>query len=80
LDSITEAELLEELRAALGDPGPDDAYTSAEIAELLACSVETARTRIKPLILAGRMSPVKVQRRRMDGQMQRVSAYRLAAK
>ena len=75
--SITEAELLAEIRAALDDPGPDDAYTTREIADLLGCSVEKARDRIRPLVRAGRIGVVKVPRPALDGRDIRVSAYRL---
>jgi len=76
---ITEAELLEELRTALGDPGPDDAYTANEIAELMGCSVELARKRIKLLIGQGKMKPTRAARPRMDGQVQKISAYQFVA-
>ena len=77
MESITEAELLEEIRAALGDPGPDDAYTTMEIAGLLGVSQNTARERIRPLVMSGRMKPVRVRRTRMDGVVQTTTAYRL---
>ena len=75
--TITEAELLEEIRAALGDPGPDDAYTTQEIGRMLGLSQSTARERIRPLVESGRMVPVRVIRRCLDGRMQSVPAYRL---
>ena len=75
--SISEVELLEELRAALGDDGPEDAYTSREWAERLGVGVDTARDRIRPLVLAGKMEAVWIRRPRMDGIMQRMGAYRI---
>ena len=77
MESITEVELLEELRAAAGDAGPEDAYTARDWAERLGVGVDTARERIRPLVVAGKMESVWIRRARMDGIMQRVSAYRI---
>ena len=77
MESISEVELLEELRAAVADDGPEDAFTAREWADRLGICVETTRDRIRPLIQAGKMEAVWIRRLRMDGIMQRVSAYRI---
>lgn len=77
MESITEVELLEELRAALGNDGPEDAYTIREWAERLGVGHDTCRERLRPLVMAGQMEAVQIRRPRLDGIMQRVSAYRI---
>jgi hypothetical protein len=75
--SITEAELLAELQAVFADTGPDDAYTTPEIADLLGCTIEMARKRVRTLLANGRMEACRVTRTRMDGISTTVSAYRM---
>lgn len=76
---ITQSELIEEIRAVLArSPHPDAAMTTAEIAEIFGLSVETMRKRLKPVVTAGRLRPVKAWRPTIDGRMQPVPAWELA--
>lgn len=75
---MTEAELLEALRAA--QPAVDNgALTSEEIAEALGVSANTARRWLRPLLRSGKVDVVRKIIRSVDGRVQPVTAYRPAA-
>ena len=77
---VSDSELLEALREALerrGEDSPDDAFSVVELAEELGCHEATARKAIKRLIDGGKVEPVRVKRRAMDGRLASVVAYRL---
>lgn len=75
---MTEGQVLEALRLALAQsPGPDDAYTTAELAQKLGASVARTRDALRRLIAAGQAESIQIPRPRLDGIVARVSAYRL---
>ena len=80
MEAMTEAALLEALRAAM-DAGEDDggAMTADELTQKMECNIDTVRKRVKALIATGRAECVRVRRMRIDGLIQRVPAYRLIA-
>ena len=75
---ITESELVEELRRALENAGPDDAMTTKELAETLGISAEAIRAQLPAMIRSGQYEVVRVVRKRWDGIVTRVSAIRPA--
>jgi hypothetical protein len=74
---ITESELLEELRAALGAIA-SDAFTSTELATALSCGDSTVRRKLQPLIASGRVVPTFKVGTNSHGFRKKVCAYRIA--
>lgn len=58
---------------------PEGAFTTEEVASQWKCTVETARKRMRPLIVGGKLEVLKVPRMRMDGVIHHVSGYRIVA-
>ena len=75
--SITEAELVEELRRAFESAGPDDAMTVKELSAALGLGVESVRRLVAPAVEAGSLQVVRVRRKRWDGLATTISAVRL---
>jgi DNA-binding Lrp family transcriptional regulator len=73
---ITEAELVEELRKAFENAGPDDAMTVKELSASLGLSVASVRRLLAPAVEAGSLKVVRVRRKRWDGLVTTVSAVR----
>ena len=78
MDSITESELVEELRQALENAGPDDAMTTKELADTLGISAIAVRAQLPAMLASGQYEIVRVIRKRWDGIVTRVSAIRPA--
>ncbi len=82
--SISESEILDELRrafAARGDSGDfPGAVTCGELIEAMGMYPLTIRTEIKRLLRAGVVECVKVRRPSIDGRNACVPAYRLVPK
>ena len=78
MDSITESELVEELRRTLENAGPDDAMTTKELAEKLGISRDAVRAQLPGMLESGQFEMVRVTRKRWDGIVNRVSAIRPA--
>jgi len=76
---ITESELVEELRRALENAGPDDAMTTKELAVHLGISTGSVRAQLPAMIASGQYEVVRVMRKRWDGIVNRVSAIRRIA-
>lgn len=76
---VTEAELLDELRAATQSVAPKsgDALTMPEMAEALGIGRGAATLRIRRLHRAGQIDVVRVQRMGIDGVVRPLVAYRL---
>lgn len=77
--TVTEAELLSELRAATQSVAPNigDALTMPEMAEALGIGRQATHARIKRLHRAGQIDVVRVQRMGIDGVIRPLVAYRL---
>jgi len=75
---ITESELVEELRRALENAGPDDAMTTKELADTLGISAIAVRAQLPAMLASGQYEIVRVIRKRWDGIVTRVSAIRPA--
>ena len=78
MDSITESELVDELRRALEHAGPDDAMTTKELAATLGISRDAVRAQLPAMLESGQFEMVRVVRKRWDGIVNRVSAIRPA--
>ena len=78
MDSITESELVDELRRALENAGPDDAMTTKELADTLGISAIAVRAQLPAMLASGQYEIVRVIRKRWDGIVTRVSAIRPA--
>ena len=78
MDSITESELVEELRRALENAGPDDAMTTKELAATLGISRDAVRAQLPAMLESGQFEMVRVMRKRWDGIANMVSAIRPA--
>jgi len=78
---ITEAELLEELQAALGqnDEAPEGAMTGPEIFAALGVSSKTGLPIIRRLIREGRIAPCRIPIVNSVGVKTSTWGYRLAA-
>jgi response regulator of citrate/malate metabolism len=76
MEAVTENELLEELRRALGTDA--DAFTSTELARAWSVSDATVRRRLRPLIDAGSIVPTRKAATNTHGIMSAVLAYRIA--
>lgn len=80
MEALTQADLLEALRAAFTQhPGPDDAFTSRELAKRFGRSYDWGCDRVRDLLESGAVERVKVRRTGIDGVEQPVTAYRLKA-
>lgn len=80
MEAMTEAALLEALRAAMGAAEDcEGALTTRELCEMLGISEKTARKRIDRLQREGRVQVVHVPRKRIDGEIRPTAAYRLVA-
>lgn len=77
---VTEDEVLAEIeRACMADAGPDDAFTTAEIAARTGRTEDRVRVALRVLVGRGEWECVKVRRRRLDGSVAPVPAYRRKA-
>lgn len=74
--SITEAEIIEALRAASSQGNGQDGLTIAEIRERTGWGLVRARDSVRSQIKAGRMKPCRVMREYLDGRLAPVSGYR----
>ena len=70
--------LLDALRAPAETADTGDARTATEIAEQMGCGIGRARKRIGQAMKEGRVRCVQVWRTRIDGQVQKVPAYRIS--
>jgi len=68
--------LMELLQAQTGDSG-QGGFTTQEVMGILGCSQDTARQRIKGLIISGKAEPARVSRVNMAGIQTKVVGYRL---
>jgi len=77
--SVTEAQLIEEVRAAFAsaNAGPEDGMTTGELADAMGTSPEKVRRALPGLIKSGKAEVCRVQRPRWDGILTTVSAIRL---
>jgi hypothetical protein len=75
---ITEAEILEALRASLGkeDLGPKDAFTRGEIAAAMGWGLTKTSHRLVALKAKGQLEVVRVKRQGLDDRPASVAAYR----
>ena len=75
--TITESELLTELRKALqvGEDAPPDAMTVMEMAAELRTSPTTVRRKLNDYRAAGLLKSYRVFRPGADGRKQRMTAY-----
>jgi len=73
----TEAQILDEIRAAFESRDPADAMTTRELATALGISAEAMRRKMPELIATGRFQVLKVRRPSWDGRMLPVPAVRL---
>lgn len=75
---MTEAQLLEAVRSAIKkapkQEGPQG-ITTRELAKAQGTSEMAARRIVRTLVEGGQLAPVKVYRKRMDGQVQLQVAY-----
>lgn len=80
--SITDSEILAELRAALETPteDPEGAYTAAELAEATGLHIRRLRAKLVEILKRGDAEVVKVRRTGMDGRNSLVPAYRVRGK
>jgi len=75
---MTEAEIIEELQAAIDNvDSPDDAFTTGEVADLLGIGDAAVRKRLKQFAKTGRLSPVRIMRRSLTGNLRKVWGYRI---
>ena len=72
--TFSENELLALLREAYGETD-EEGLTAGEMAERMGLSVQTVRVRIKRLIQAGQLRPVKLRRMRINQVMSIVDGY-----
>jgi hypothetical protein len=78
--TLTETELLDELRTAAAKGSATDAPTFDELRESTGFSLMMLRRTLKRLVSTGQMECVKVYRARVDGQHNPVPGYRLKGK
>lgn len=80
--NITEAEILDALRAALEEvaKGPDDALTTGDLVEATGWGEDRVRRMLRRMLRDGDAECVRVRRMAMDTRMAVVPAYRLKAK
>lgn len=74
---MTSEELIAELAAIMSADGPEDAYTTGDLCELLGLSAGSVRRRLKVLAKAKRLQVVTVQRQAIDGVYYPTTAYRI---
>lgn len=74
--TMTENELMEALREALAQPEAPDAYTMQELCRIVPRSEDWIRNRLRALVAAGRVEPVRVPRANMFGAVAPTCAYR----
>lgn len=77
--SVTEAQLIEEIRAAFAgaEMGPDDAMTAKELADIMGINVQRIRDQFRSLIDEGKLEMVRVRRPDWDGTMRTKNAVRM---
>lgn len=80
--TITESELLDELRAATRTlpSNPEGAFTFSELREAMGISILALTRKLRALKAAGKMECVRVVREALDGRAAQVPAYRLIGK
>ncbi len=74
---MTEDEILHELEAMRLFDGPEDAYTTDELCDMLGLEAQAVRRRLKVAKKAGRLEVVDIQRERLDGLPSRTRGYRI---
>lgn len=77
--SVTESDLLAALRAErqVGEDGPPDAFTVADLADAMDCSVSVVQKRLKRMIRDGQAEYAGTRLTRdIAGRPQRVPVYR----
>jgi predicted ArsR family transcriptional regulator len=78
MTSVTEAELLQQVREALDAPSTEDgAMSVVELSEGLDMPESAVRQRLKKMIAEGTAEPVRVRRMAMHGVVSRRIAYRI---
>ena len=70
--------LLEALREGPSETDCAEGMTATEIAAHFGWTIFVARKRISQLLKEGRARCIQVRRARMDGQVQKVPAYRIS--
>lgn len=76
--TISESEILDELRASLGsNERPAGYLTIQEMAEQAGCSRKTAQNKVEALEAQGRVESMTVLSQRRDGVGMRVTVYRM---
>ena len=78
METVTHNDLLAALHEALSESDPEEGMTANEIAEQMGCGIGRARKRIGQAMKEGRVRCVQVWRTRIDGQVQKVPAYRIS--
>lgn len=78
--SVTEAELLEALAAAVKGTAPKDAKTAQEIADNAGVGIKRARRALTLLKQQGRLAIHSVTREALDGRQCRIAGYTITAK
>ena len=77
MESVTEQQLLEEVRKALEVfESEDDAMTTNELAASLDMNREVIRRKIPDMLASGQFEACRVYRKRWDGILTKVSAIR----
>ncbi len=74
---MTQDELLESLRAALGTPEYGEGQTAPEIAAILGVHAAKARIAIRKMLTDGSMETVRLRRTKMNGLPTTIIGYRL---
>jgi predicted ArsR family transcriptional regulator len=77
--NLTESQLLEALREAMGAQPDQSSVTTTELMERFGLSEGTVRRRLKPLIRSGKLVATRKVVTDMAGRPQPVPAYKLAA-
>lgn len=78
MEAVTHDDLLEALRAAMEEAPTEEGMTANEIAEHFGWCIKATRKRIGKLLKEGRAVCIPARRTRIDGQVQKVPAYRLS--
>lgn len=74
---VTQDDLLEALKEALGRPEAGDGFTVAELMESTERNDEVVRRGLKKLAAAGRLEVTSKYRRNLAGVLQRAPAYKI---
>ena len=77
MGSVTQDDLLDALRKALGTPEYGEGQTAPEIADILGVHHIKARDAIRKMLADGTMETVSVRRQKMNGLWTTIIGYRL---